>query len=201
MKRRFHYSFNCHRIIFVFDAFLLGIALAMDSLTVSIVNGLKYHNYDRKAMFISSLSFGLFQGLMPLIGYILFIPIITYIERYDHWVVLVVLSLLGLNMIRESLEKEEIEESSAEFTYKLLLFESIATAIDALSSCVVLPDFSISPYLSCFIVFLCTFVICLIGHSLGKKIGLLLKDKAGILGGTILILLGVKCVLEHLNII
>lgn len=185
----------------MFDAILLGIALAMDSLTVSIVNGLKYHDYDHRKMFISSLSFGIFQGMMPLIGYLIFVPFISYIEKYDHWIVLIVLSLLGINMIRESLDSEHVEESSVRFTYRILLFESVATAIDALSSCVILPDFSISPYLSCFIVFLCTFIICLVGHSLGRKIGLLLKDKAGIFGGAILILLGIKCVLEHLEII
>ena len=183
------------------EAILLGIALAMDSLTVSIVNGLKYKNYGRRNMFLSSFSFGFFQGFMPLLGYWIFIPIIRYIEAFDHWVVLIVLGWLGINMIRESLHKEEVEKSEEPFTLKILLFESVATAIDALSSCVVLDDFGLSPYLSCFIVFVCTFLICLVGHLLGKKIGILLKDRASILGGIILILLGIKCVLEHMEII
>ena len=174
------------------EAILLGIALAMDSLTVSIVNGLKYKNYGRRNMFLSSFSFGFFQGFMPLLGYWIFIPIIRYIEAFDHWVVLIV---------RESLHKEEVETSEEPFTLKILLFESVATAIDALSSCVVLDDIGLSPYLSCFIVFVCTFLICLVGHLLGKKIGTLLKDRASLLGGIILILLGIKCVLEHLEII
>ena len=183
------------------DALLLGIALAMDSFTMSIVNGLKYRNYTKGNMLLSSFFFGFFQGMMPLLGYIIFLPFINYIERYDHWVVLIVLSALGINMIRESFDKESISEKSMDFTLKILLFESVATAIDALSSCVVLPDFSISPYLSCFIVFLCTFLICLAGHAMGKKLGLLLKDKATIFGGVILILLGVKTVVEHLGIL
>ena len=182
-------------------AVLLGIALAMDSLTVSIVNGLKYKNYGRRDMFLSSFSFGFFQGFMPLLGYWIFMPFIHYIEAFDHWVVLLVLAYLGVSMIRESLGQEEVEISDEPFTMKILLFESVATAIDALSSCVVLDDFGISPYLSCFIVFACTFLICLVGHRLGKKIGLLLKDKANILGGIILILLGIKCVLEHLGVL
>ena len=183
------------------DALLLGVALAMDSFTVSIVNGITYKNYTYKDVWLTSLSFGIFQGLMPLIGYIIFITIICYIENYDHWVVLIVLSLLGINMIRESFKFEEINDRSKLYSYKTMIFESIATSIDALSSCVILPTIKISPYLTCLIIVVITFIFCLIGHKLGKQIGLKLKDKASILGGLILILLGVKCVLEHLNII
>lgn len=185
----------------MFEAVLLGFALAMDSLTVSIANGLRYKNYHRKQMIIASVSFGFFQGLMPLIGYLLLLPFINYIEKYDHWVVLIALSLLGINMIRESLQEEDEESGSDVFTMKILLAESIATSIDALSSCVLLPEIKVNPYLSCFIIMVVTTIVCLIGHKLGKKIGSLLKDKAPIIGGIILILLGVKTVLEHLGIL
>ena len=183
------------------ELFLLGVALAMDSMAVSIVNGIKYTNYSRRDTIIASFSFGFFQGLMPLLGYLVFIPVLPYIEKYDHWVVLLALSVIGINMIRESFEKEEIREKSSQFTYKILFAESIATAIDALSSGIVLPELPISPYLSCFVIFVITFIICLIAHRLGKRIALLLKDKATLCGGIILILLGVKTVLEHLGII
>jgi putative Mn2+ efflux pump MntP len=104
-------------------------------------------------------------------------------------------------MIKESFKFEEINDQSKLYSYKTMIFESIATSIDALSSCVILPTIKISPYLTCLIIVVITFIFCLIGHKLGKQIGLKLKDKASILGGLILILLGVKCVLEHLNII
>ena len=104
-------------------------------------------------------------------------------------------------MIRESFEKEEIKEKSEEFTFKIMIMESIATSIDALSSGIVLSSFSISPYLTCFTIFIVTFILCIIAHRLGKHLGLLLKDKATILGGVILILIGIKTVLEHLNIL
>ena len=94
------------------EAILLGIALAMDSSAVSIVNGIKYRNYTRKDVLSASFSFAFFQGAMPLIGYLLFTPFIEKIERYDHWIVLIILSILGINMIRESFEKEEIKEKS-----------------------------------------------------------------------------------------
>lgn len=183
------------------EAILLGIALAMDSSAVSIVNGIKYRNYTRKDVLSASFSFAFFQGAMPLIGYLLFTPFIEKIERFDHWIVLIILSILGINMIRESFEKEEIKEKSEEFNSKVLLAESIATSIDALSSGIALSSFSISPYLTCLIIFIATFILCIIAHRLGKHIGLLLKDKATILGGVILILIGIKTVLEHLNIL
>ena len=182
------------------EAILLGIALAMDSSAVSIVNGIKYKNYSNKEILQSSFFFALFQGMMPLLGYLVLYPIVEKIERYDHWIVLIVLSYLGISMIKESFDKEEINEKSEEFTFSILMMESIATSIDALSSGIVLPSFGISPYLSCLIIFICTFICCIIAHKLGNKLGLLLKDKATIFGGIILILIGVKTVLEHLNL-
>ena len=183
------------------EAVILGIALAMDAMAVSIVNGIKYKDYGARQMFIASFSFGFFQGLMPLLGYLIFYPFLPYIEKIDHWIVLIALSAIGINMIKESFEKEDIKSSDNVFTFRILIAESIATAIDALSSGVILPTLKINPYLACLIIFLCTFVICLIAHRLGKKIGLLLKDKATMAGGIILIMLGIKTVLEHLNII
>ncbi len=183
------------------DLLLLAVALAMDSMAVSIVNGIKYRNYGKKETVIASFSFGFFQGLMPLLGYLVFTPFLPYIEKYDHWIVLLALGLIGVNMIRESFDKEVIEEQSSRFTGKVLLAESIATAIDALSSGIVLPEFPVSPYISCLVIFAVTFLICLIAHSLGKKIALILKDKATLCGGVILILLGVKTVLEHMGIL
>lgn len=183
------------------EVILLGIALSMDALAVSIVNGIKYKNYTKKEMFTASFSFGLFQGMMPLLGYLVFTPFIGYVEKIDHWIAMLILGYLGISMIKESFEDENIEEKSEIFSFKILLAESIATAIDALSVGVTLPSFVPSPYISCLIIFLSTFIICLAGHALGKKLGLLLKNKAMALGGFILILIGLKTLLEHLGIL
>ena len=185
----------------MFDALLLAVALAMDSLAVSIVNGLKYKNYTKKDQILSSLSFGFFQGFMPLLGYVLLLPFIRYIENVDHWLVLIILSYLGISMIIESFKKEEIKKDNKEFTIKIMLAESIATSIDALSSCVIIPTFSINPYLTCLIIMIVTALICIVGHKIGNKTGQLLKDKAQIVGGLILIFLGIKCVIEHLFVL
>lgn len=183
------------------EVLLLGVALAMDSLAVSIVNGIKYSNYKRKEMFLASLSFGVFQGAMPLLGYLVFTPFIKYIEKIDHWVVLILLGYIGIDMIKESFEKpEEILERSEQFTLKILISESIATAIDALSVGITLPSLALNPYVSCFLICMCTFVICIIGHMLGKKIAMILKNKALLLGGLILILIGLKEVLTGLGV-
>lgn len=183
------------------EVILLGIALAMDSLAVSIVNGIKYKNYTKKEMFLASLSFGVFQGLFPLFGYLVFTPFIKYVDKIDHWIVLILLSYIGIDMIKDSFESEDVIEKSEVFTFKVLMVESIATAIDALSVGVALPDLAINPYLSCLIICLCTFVVCVIGHMLGKKVAMLLKNKALFLGGVILILIGIKEVLSGLGIL
>lgn len=183
------------------EVVLLGIALAMDSLAVSIVNGIKYKNYSKKEMFLASFSFGFFQGLMPLLGFLVLTPFIKYIEKIDHWIILVLLSYIGFGMIKESFEKKDIKESSEEFTLKILFIESLATSIDALSVGIALPNFVVNPYLSCLIICFCTFAVCVIGHMLGKKIAMVLKNKALFLGGLILILIGIKEVLSGLGII
>lgn len=184
------------------EVILLGIALAMDALAVSIVNGIKYKNYGKKEMLLASLSFGVFQALMPLLGYLVFTPFIKYVEKIDHWIVLILLGYIGIDMIKDSFEKDEdIKEKSEDFTIKVLLVESIATAIDALSVGVTLPNLAVNPYMSCLIIGICTTAICVIGHMLGKKIAMLLKNKALFLGGVILIVIGLKEVLSGIGIL
>ena len=97
-------------------------------------------------------------------------------------------------------EKEEVDKSAELFSFRILMAESVATAIDALSVCIAFPTLPLNPYLSCFIICMCTFIICLAGHGLGKKLGMLLKDKALAFGGVILILIGLKTLVEHLGL-
>lgn len=181
------------------SAILLGLGLAMDAAAVSICNGLKYQNYRFSKMLTSSLVFGIFQGIMPLIGYFIILPFMSYVEKLDHWLVFGVLAILGIRMIKEGMAKEEDDCGCAEaFSLKILLSEAVATSIDALSVGVSLPLLAISPYLACVLIGLTTFMICLLAHLLGQKLGLFLKDKAVIFGGIILILIGLKTLIEHL---
>lgn len=178
---------------------LLGIGLAMDASAVSVVNGIRYQNYGKREAIISSFSFGIFQGLMPLIGYFIIFPFVSYIEKIDHWIIFAILSFLGIKMIVDGLKKdEEVSEKTEQFSSKILLLESLATSIDALTVGVSLPSLSISPFIACFIIGVVTTLMCLLFHGLGKKLGVLLKDKAVVFGGTILVVLGIKILLEHL---
>ena len=183
------------------EVILLGIALAVDALAVSIANGIKYYNYTKKNMFLASISFGVFQAVLPLLGYFVFTPFIKYVDSIDHWIVLILLSYLGIDMIKDSFKKDEEINTQEKFTFKILMFESVATAIDALSVGITLPSLALNPYMSCFIIGLSTTVICFIGHALGKKIGMLLKNKALLFGGIVLIAIGIKEVLEGLGIL
>lgn len=180
------------------EVLLLSIALAMDAFALAIVNGIKYANYGKKEMFLSSLSFGVFQAVMPLIGLLVITPFIGYIEKIDHWVVFIILFLIGFNMVKEGLQKEEIQEKTEKYSFKLLIVQSIATSIDALSVGVSLPSFDLNPYISCVFIGGITTLICLIGHMFGKKLALLLKDKAVIFGGVVLILIGLEALIEGL---
>lgn len=184
----------------MFNAILLGIGLAMDASAVSIVNGIKYQNYTLKNIFISSFVFGIFQGIMPLLGYFVFFPFLDYVDFIDHWIVFIILSVLGIKMIIDGLKKEEmICEKCEIFSKKILLAEAIATSIDALSVGLSLP-FLVSGdiYIACLIIGVVTTFMCLIACVLGNKLGLLLRDKAVALGGIILIVIGFKTLLEHL---
>lgn len=180
------------------EVLLLSIALAMDAFALAVVNGIKYSNYGKKQMLLASLSFGVFQAIMPLLGLLVITPFISYIEKFDHWVVFIILFLIGINMVKEGLQKEEIQEKVEKYSFKLLIVQSIATSIDALSIGVSLPSFDLNPYISCAIIGGVTTLICLVGHMLGKKLALLLKDKAVIFGGIVLILIGLEALIEGL---
>lgn len=178
------------------EVLLLSVALAMDAFAIAVVNGIKYSNYGKKEMLLSSFFFGLFQAFMPLIGLLLITPFISYIDRFDHWIVFGILFVLGFGMIREGLKKEDINPTNERYSIKLLIWQSIATSIDALSIGVSLPSFDLNPYISCFLIGFVTTIICVIGHYLGKRLALLLKDKAVILGGIVLIAIGVETLIE-----
>ena len=183
------------------EVFLLGVALAMDAFAVSIVNGIKYRNYHKREMALSSLAFGIFQGGMPLLGAFLFLRFMEIVEKYDHWIVFLVLAFLGGRMMLESFKHEEVEEKSESFTMKILLAEAVATSIDALSVGVSLPYMPTNIYISCLVICVVTTIISLIGHLIGKKLGLFLKDRAVFVGGLILFFIGLKTLLEHMEII
>lgn len=183
------------------ELFLIAVGLSMDAFAVSICKGLSTKKLTARHYLIIGLWFGGFQAIMPAIGYLLGSTFERYITAVDHWVAFVLLSLIGAGMIREALSKEEdkVNDSFAPLTMLLL---ALATSIDALAvgiTFALLPDVNIAAAVSYIGVITC--VLSAIGLKVGNVFGLRYKAKAEFVGGAILILIGLKILLEHLGIL
>lgn len=182
---------------------LIAIGLAMDAFAASIVDGLRYHNTTKRHGIFVALTFGLFQGVMPVIGYFLGSLFIDKIKDYDHWVAFGLLFAIGGFMIFEGIKvivkPESVKEK--EFSWKEVILQGIATSIDALAVGITLSTFDIFIVYDALVITGITFVVCLLGFFLGTQISKLLKGKysiANIIGGVILIGIGISIVIEHM---
>lgn len=186
-----------------FSLVLIAIGLAMDAFAVAICNGIRIKNIKLWQGIVIALTFGVFQGLMPTIGYFLGETFISYIEDYDHWVAFALLDGIGLWMIFEGIKdiiKKEEEEKEIKFNIWTILFQGVVTSIDAFAVGITLTTFDIFIAWDALVIFGITFVIAFIGVILGKQINKLLKGKysiANIIGGLILVALGIYIVIEH----
>ena len=186
-------------ISLVFIAF----GLAMDAFAVAICDGIRINNIKKWQGIVIALTFGLFQGIMPVIGYYLGSLFMSYIEAYDHWVAFGLLSIIGGVMIFEGIKGLIKPESVVPQQFKIsnILVEGVATSIDALAVGVSLTTLPIFIAYDAIVITSITFVIALIGVLLGQQINKLLKGKysiANIIGGAILIVLGITILIEHL---
>ena len=184
--------------------FLLALGLSMDAFAVSISNGLCYKNLKGPMVVWMALSYGIFQALMPLIGYALGSTFSGLIESVDHWIAFILLGFIGGKMVVEAIaELRNPQEDSCPtgkiLTVKTLLLQSIATSIDALAVGISLALMRVNLILSVTFIGTVTFVCCLIGGIIGRKLGGALKQKAEIFGGIVLVLIGVKILIEHLT--
>ena len=183
------------------EIFLIGVGLSMDAFAVSICKGLSVGRVNFKHMVIAGLWFGGFQALMPTLGYLLGTTFERYITSVDHWVAFVLLCLIGGNMLKEGFSKEQQEES-ASFGFKSMLPLALATSVDALAvgiTFALLPDVHI--FRAVGLIGAITFCLSAVGLKVGNIFGLRYKSRAEIVGGIILILIGVKILLEHLGVI
>ena len=178
----------------------MAIALAMDAFAVAICKGLTVKKIKPRHLLITGLYFGGFQALMPLIGYFLGVNFRQYIESVDHWIAFALLGIIGANMIKESFSKDD-EAHTDDFSFKSMLPLAVATSIDALAVGVTLAFLKVNVATSVSLIGVITFLISATGIWLGRKVGCKFKSKAEFLGGAILILMGIKIVLEHLGII
>ena len=184
-----------------FELIFAAIALAMDAFAVAICKGLSVKKIKPHYPVITGLYFGGFQALMPLIGFYLGKTFSSLIEKYDHWIAFVLLSLLGINMIKEALLGEEEKDCCDGFGPKDMLPMAVATSIDALAVGVTFAFLKANIWISISLIGIITFILSALGILIGKLVGGKFKSKAEIFGGIILILIGAKILFEHLGII
>lgn len=183
------------------ELLLIAIGLSMDAFAVAVCKGLSVGKTKVRHYIITGLWFGGFQALMPFLGYLLGTTFEKYIVAFDHWIAFILLSVIGINMIKEGFSKEE-NETDASFSFKNMLLLAIATSIDALAVGVtfaLLPDVNIFHAIS--LIGMTTFILSAIGIKIGSVFGMKYKSAAEITGGIILILMGTKILLEHLGVI
>jgi manganese efflux pump family protein len=173
------------------EVLILSIALSMDAFAVSIGLGIKNKNNIKILALKAGLFFGIFQALMPFIGYLGGIGLKEYIQGYDSIVAFVLLFIIGAKMIYEALN-ENVEEEITKISNKILLTLAIATSIDAMAAGFTLHLFNLNIYLSLFIIGITTFIFSILGVYLGEKGGAKYETKAELLGGVVLILIGFK---------
>ena len=182
------------------EILLISIGLAMDAFAVSVCKGLAMKKMSWKKAIIIGLYFGIFQAVMPVIGYFLGTTFERFITYVDHWVAFILLVGIGINMVKEAFNKES-ENRNDNVDMKTMLVLSIATSIDALAIGITFACLKIHIVMPVITIGLITFIISVIGVKIGNRFGDKYEKKAEIMGGVILILLGIKIVLEHLGII
>lgn len=180
-----------------FEIFFIGIGLAMDAFAVSICKGLAIKNLNTKKILKIALYFGVFQMLMPLIGYFLGNSFQHIIYKIDHWIAFALLLGIGLNMIKESFSKD-LEDRNDCLDVKTMMVLAIATSIDALAVGITFGFLKVNIIFSVIFIGIITFLICILGVKIGNKFGDEFQNKAEILGGIILILIGIRILLEHI---
>ena len=186
----------------VIELLLLSIGLAMDAFAVSVCKGISMKKINCKKSCIIGLWFGGFQALMPTIGYFLGSAFESLVTNIDHSIAYILLGIIGGNMIKEAFCKEkEDEESNDDISFKTMFVLAVATSIDALAIGITFAFLKVNLLLAISMIGIITFVISIIGTKVGNKFGSKYEKKAELAGGIILILIGIKILLEHLGIL
>lgn len=182
--------------LFLVNSMLLGVGLAMDAFSVSLANGLSEPSMRKRRMCAISSVYAIFQGVMPMIGWVCVKKVVQYFQSFQKfipWIALLLLLYIGGSMLWEGVRGDEEKESKGKLTVGVLLLQGIATSIDALSVGFTIEKYDLPMALvSVTLIALVTFVICLIGLYLSKKIGTKFAGRANVLGGVILIVIGIE---------
>lgn len=182
------------------EILLLGFGLSMDAVAVTITNVLGYRNLKSSHKLSMAIVFGLFQGGMPLLGYLCGNLFADFISRYAGLITLLVLGYIGINMIKDAYEESKEEKETAvcsedeecTYNYKILLMQAIATSIDAFAVGVSFAALQVPVVFASICIALTTTLLCILALYIGKKFGEILGERAQYLGGIILILIGIK---------
>lgn len=192
-------------MVMFFTLLLMGVGLSMDAFAVSICKGLSMRKVNKKQCLVIGLFFGGFQALMPFIGWVLGSQFEQYITSIDHWIAFILLGFIGGKMvveaIREKDEAVEVGKMDPSLDFKEMFILAIATSIDALAVGITFAFLQVPIVEAVSIIGITTFVISVIGVYVGNFFGNRYKKKAELAGGIILILIGLKILLEHLGIL
>lgn len=179
------------------ELLIIAVGLSMDAFAVSICKGLSMNKMSWKNAVITGVYFGGFQAGMPLIGYFLGVQFQDKITSIDHWIAFVLLALIGANMVKGSFSKEE-EKLDASFSFRSMAVLAIATSIDALAIGVSFAFLNVSIIPAVSFIGVITFFLSVYGVKIGNVFGEKYKSKAELAGGLILILMGIKILIQHL---
>ncbi len=181
---------------------LIALGLSMDAFAVSLCRGIHMKKVPLKAAAITALFFGVFQAAMPVLGWLLGSQFERYITGIDHWIAFGLLALIGAKMIFEAMQKENCEvEEKADLNIKILFLLAVATSIDALAVGITFTFLNVAILPAILTIGAVTFILSFAGVYIGNRCGIKLKAKAEITGGAVLILIGIKILLEHLEIL
>ena len=183
-------------LMFFVNSALLGVGLAMDAFSVSLANGLNEPKMKKGRMSLIAGVFAGFQAFMPFIGWVCVHTVLQYFqifEKFIPWIALILLCYIGGNMLKDGIQNNEEEVETAELGLKALMVQGIATSIDALSVGFTIAEYGLMmAIVAALIIGTLTFFICFFGLALGKKFGTIFSNKATILGGIILIIIGLE---------
>lgn len=181
----------------ILELLIIAVGVSMDAFAVSICKGLSVRSLRPRHTLSVALWFGGFQALMPLAGYFLGVGFADYVSEFDHWIAFVLLAIIGGNMIKESLDKDTCE-MDPDFSFKTMLMMAIATSIDALAVGVSFAFLKVNIWTAILVIGLTTAAFSGVGLKLGNAFGCRYKSKAELAGGIILVLIGLKILIEHL---
>lgn len=182
----------------IISIFLIAVGLSMDAFAVSVSNGIILKEVHIKQATKTGFFFGVFQAVMPIIGWFAGMTFSNYITSFDHWIAFILLAFIGGNMIYEALKDDEQDDDKDPNSTKVLLIMAVATSIDALAVGISFAMVDTNIWIPAIIIGCTTFIISTVGVFIGKKVGDLFKKRAEIFGGIILILIGLKILIEHL---